>query len=101
MRTLRYNGTILSMDQTISRYEAIGVQDGKIVFLGTNQEALTQRWDEKKDLNGACVLPGFNDTHMHLLHYAMFRRNVPLMVVKNIDEVVERCKARIEEEHPD
>ena len=100
MRTLRYNGTILSMDQTISRYEAIGVQDGKIVFLGTNQEALTQRWDEKKDLNGACVLPGFNDTHMHLLHYAMFRRNVPLLGVKNIDEVVARCKARIETEHP-
>ena len=37
MRTLRYNGTILSMDQTMSRHQAIGIQDGKIVFLGTDQ----------------------------------------------------------------
>ena len=101
MRKLRYNGIVTSMDGSMSRYEAIGTQDGKIVFLGTSQEALYQQWDEKTDLKGATVLPGFNDTHMHLLHYAMFRRNVPLFGVKTIDEVVERCKARIDAEHPD
>ena len=101
MRKLRYNGAVTSMDGSMSRYEAIGTQDGKIVFLGTSQEALAQQWDETVDLKGAAVLPGFNDTHMHLLHYAMFRRNVPLLGVKTIDEVVERCKARIDAEHPD
>lgn len=101
MRKLRYNGAVTSMDGSMNRYEAIGTQDGKIVFLGTNQEALDQQWDEKVDLKGAAVLPGFNDTHMHLLHYAMFRRNVPLFGVKTIDEVVERCKARMDAEHPD
>ena len=101
MRKLRYNGAVTSMDGSMSRYEAIGTQDGKIVFLGTSQEALAQQWDETVDLKGAAVLPGFNETHMHLLHYAMFRRNVPLLGVKTIDEVVERCKARIDAEHPD
>src|SRR5699024_6375699 len=100
MRTLRYHGKVVSMDGTMRRYQAIGIQDSKIVFLGTDEEGLAQEWDQKVDLKGAMVLPGFNDTHMHLLHYAMFRRNVPLLGVKNIDEVVERCKARIEQEHP-
>ena len=100
MRTLRYHGKVVSMDGTMRRYQAIGTQDSKIVFLGTDEEGLAQEWDQKVDLKGAMVLPGFNDTHMHLLHYAMFRRNVPLLGVKNIDEVVERCKARIEQEHP-
>jgi len=101
MRKLRYNGVVTSMDGSMNRYEAIGTQNGKIVFLGTSQEGLAQQWDETVDLKGAAVLPGFNDTHMHLLHYAMFRRNVPLFGVKTIDEVVERCKARIDAEHPD
>ena len=101
MRVLRYNGIVTSMDSAMARYEAIGTEEGKIVFLGTSREGLAQSWDQTIDLGGAMVLPGFNDTHMHLLHYAMFRRNVPLFGVKTIDEVVDRCKARIQAERPD
>ncbi|MEQ2456108.1 amidohydrolase [Flavonifractor hominis] len=100
MRRLWYNGKVVSMDRVMSRYEAVGVEDGRIVFLGDSAQALQQSWEETRDLQGAMVLPGFNDSHMHLLHYAMFRRNVPLFGVKNIDEVVERCQARIAKENP-
>ena len=33
MRKLRYNGAVTSMDGSMNRYEAIGTQDGKIVFV--------------------------------------------------------------------
>lgn len=100
MRRLWYNGRIVSMDGEMRRYEAIGVDGEKIVFLGGREEALRQAWDEKRDLEDAMVLPGFTDSHMHLLHYALFQRNVPLFGVESVDEVVERCRERITRDKP-
>ena len=78
MKRLWYNGKIVSMDSTMTRYEAMGVEDDKIVYLGSTAEARTQQWDEVRDLEGAMVLPGFNDTHIHMLYYALFQKNVSL-----------------------
>ena len=101
MRRLWYNGKVVSMDGAMTRYEAVGAEDDKIVFLGTSADALAQSWDEKKDLQGAMVLPGFNDTHLHMLYYAMFQKNVALFGVDSIETIVERCRERIEKNHPD
>ena len=101
MGTLWYNGAVVSMDRAMTRYEAVGVEDGKIVFLGSTRDALAQDWEEKRDLAGAAVLPGFTDSHMHLLHYAWLQKNLSLFGVGSMDEVVERCRARIERDRPD
>ena len=61
MRRLWYNGKVVSMDGAMTRYEAVGTEGDKLVYLGTTAEALAQSWDEKRDLQGAMVLPGFND----------------------------------------
>ena len=39
------------------------------------------------------VLPGFNDTHLHMLYYAMFQKNVALFGVDSIETIVERCRS--------
>ena len=101
MKRLWYNGRIVSMDRAMTRYEAVGVEDDRIVYLGDTKEALTQKWDEQRDLEGAMVLPGFSDTHMHMLYYAMFQKNVALFGVDSIEAIVDRCRARIEKNHPD
>ena len=101
MRRLWYNGNVVSMDAAMTRYEAIGTEDGRIVYLGTAAGARAQDWDEERNLMGAMVLPGFSDTHMHMLYYAMFQKNVALFGVDSIDTIVERCRARIEQNHPD
>ena len=44
MRRLWFNGAVVSMDPAMTRHEAIGVEGGKIVFLGTIRDALTQDW---------------------------------------------------------
>ena len=49
MRRLWYHGAVDSMDRSMTRYEAIGTEDGRIVFLGTDREALAQNWDERTD----------------------------------------------------
>lgn len=101
MRRLWYNASVVSMDRGMTRYEAVGVDEGKIVFLGTAQAALNLEWQEMRDLKGAAVLPGFTDSHMHLLQYAWLQKNLSLFGVRSMDELVERCHARIRQEHPD
>ena len=100
MRRLWYNGTVASMDGAMRRYEAVGAEDGRLTFLGSVQEALAQVWDETRDLQGGMVLPGFTDSHMHLLHYAMIQKNLSLFGVASIGEIIDRGRARIERDHP-
>ena len=101
MRRLWYNGKVVSMDGAMTRYEAVGTEDDRIAFLGSSADALAQGWDEKRDLQGAMVLPGFSDTHLHMLYYAMFQKNVALFGVDSIETIVERCQERIAKNHPD
>lgn len=101
MRRLWYNGKVVTMDAGMSRCEAIGTDGGDIVFLGTSQEGLKLSWDERRDLQGAAILPGFNDTHLHFLYYAMFRKNVPLFGADSIETIISRCRERIWQDHPE
>ena len=87
------NGVIASMDDSNTFYDAIGVQNGKIIYLSKNSEDYNnQSWDEIIDLQGHLMLPGFNDTHMHLLQYSLFYKNVSLVETKTIDEIISKCR---------
>lgn len=95
MRRLWYHGKVDTMVPGEARQQAIGLEDGTIVFVGSDQEALELPWDEKHDLESRQVLPGFSDTHMHLLLYALFRDSLPLAGVPSIEAIVERGRARL------
>jgi predicted amidohydrolase YtcJ len=70
MKDIYYNAVIfVHMGQEA---EAMGVEDGRIVFTGTLLEARRKYEKEKvnwHDLKGDFVVPGFNDSHLHLLQY--------------------------------
>ena len=100
MKRLWFNGIVISMDSDMRQYEAIGVENEHIIFLGDNVDALQQAWDEQIDLKGAMILPGFHDTHMHLLNYAMFQKDVALFGIKSIEEIIVLCQERIAQRHP-
>jgi len=65
--TLYFNGDILTMEGDEPEYvEALVEQDGKIVFIGAEDEALDEYADAAKvDLAGKTLLPGFLDGHSH------------------------------------
>ncbi|XP_052711165.1 putative amidohydrolase YtcJ [Crassostrea angulata] len=70
--TIYFNGNVYTVDGTDwdqTPKEAIVVQDGKVAFVGSNQDALEYVNCESSvlDLNGATVLPGFHDVHIHPL----------------------------------
>ena len=63
------SGAIYTMDADRSWAEAIAVKEGKIVFVGDNAEAEKFKGEmtQIKDLKGEMVLPGFHDSHIHLV----------------------------------
>lgn len=62
------NGTIITVDEKFSKAEAVAVKDGKIVGVGTEAEVEKLRGNPTKtlDLKGKTMMPGINDSHMHL-----------------------------------
>ena len=57
--------------------------------VGTDQEILKLKTRSVKtiDLKGKTVLPGFTDSHIHLLNYGMMLRNVRLYDARSIEDV--------------
>jgi predicted amidohydrolase YtcJ len=84
-----YNGKIYTMNKPGETVSAIVVQGGKIVYAGTDEEALAYPTKEKEDLGGRVGLPGLSDTHIHLLMDCMDRTYVKLNKASNIAELVD------------
>ena len=65
--TLFYGGPIITMEKTQPIAEAVVTsQYGKIVYVGSEKEALKQYPDSKKmDLNDKVLMPGFIEQHLH------------------------------------
>lgn len=67
-QTIYYGGDILTMEGDEPQYaEAVVQREGKIVFVGTKEEALKQFKGkaEEVDLQGKTLLPAFLDGHGH------------------------------------
>lgn len=98
--TLYYNGLIRTMDEDGSCCEAVGICGDKIAFLGSNGEAAKLDAKQRIDLNGAVMMPAFNEGHMHLSNYAFVNCNVPLFHCSSVEDCIQEAKQYLQE-HPD
>ena len=96
MDKLFFNGKIRTLDGADRVTEAVGIRNGKIAFLGTNQEALAIPCEERIDLKGRLMLPGFVDSHLHMLHYAFVEKSVKLFDCASVEEMLAAAKQKIE-----
>jgi predicted amidohydrolase YtcJ len=67
--TVLINADIVTMDAANPLATAIAWSDAKIIAVGDNEEVLAVSGDNAKviDLNGSTVVPGFFETHDHLV----------------------------------
>lgn len=67
-----YNGEIYTVNPSQEWAEAIYVKEGIIEYVGNNEEALARVGEnvERIDLEGAFLMPGLHDVHLHPLEAA-------------------------------
>ncbi|MDD5832881.1 MAG: amidohydrolase family protein, partial [Clostridiales bacterium] len=90
------NGRIYTMEAEGEYVEAVLINNGKIIMLGSSDEVASYDVKERIDLKGKTVLPGFIDTHMHLPEAVDNSRKVDLCNAKSIYEVQELLKKGLE-----
>jgi predicted amidohydrolase YtcJ len=91
MRTLFTNGKIYLERDSFA--EAMLIENNTIKKVGSHLELIPYIIDSTViDLKGRTVLPGFNDSHMHLYGTACARDTVNLYGVTSIDEIIARSK---------
>jgi predicted amidohydrolase YtcJ len=66
-----YNANVLTLNRERPRAGLVGIGDGKIVWVGGNDDLHLFRGRAKLvDCEGRTVAPGFNDAHIHLMSLA-------------------------------
>ena len=82
---------------------AIAVSDGRIILVGSNQDAekLKGPRTEVVNLLGHFVMPGFNDAHVHLASGGFEKLNVDLVGTKSLEDMKGRIAARVKTAAPD
>lgn len=83
------NGTFLSCEAENQTYHVMGVEKGRIRFLGDRLPAGVSA-AETTDLNGQCVVPAFADTHIHFASFALFNETVDVREAADFDDMGRR-----------
>lgn len=95
-----HHAQIYTVNNAFATAEAMAVQDGKIVAIGTNDDILKEyKSDSMVNAAGAAVYPGFIDAHAHFLGYGQSLFSVDLMFVPTWEEAIARVKS-FAEKHP-
>ena len=89
------NGEIYSMKKEGEKFQSLGIKDGKITFLGTDEEAKNLSSKELINLKGKMMIPGMADAHLHLYAYCQNLTFVDLSKVHNINEMINLMKEKI------
>lgn len=99
METVLLNGKIYLERERFA--EAVLVRDGLIHTVGTNKSVLAAAGADARhiDCHGRTVLPGLNDSHMHLLMFGETLVQVSIEGCTSIEEMIQRCRLFIQE-HP-
>jgi len=95
------NGLIYSLDEKSSVYEAIAIQNGIIVDLGTSAEISSKYSNaEKIDLNGKVMFPGFIDAHGHISGYGDNLLEINLVGTSSQEEIAALVKEKVSQVNP-
>lgn len=99
--TLIFGGRIYTMDNRCPAADAMIIRGERIAWVGSASELSAVPTDsyEMVDLQGATVLPGFIDSHVHFLHWARGLKQLDLEGAKSYEEVLARIRKYVRE-HP-
>lgn len=91
-----YDAKVVTVDASFSIHEAMAVEGNRIVAVGDSEDILRLKTDrtELLDLDGALVLPGLIDSHVHACGAAMTEFDHPIPQMDSVQDVLDYFKAR-------
>ncbi len=94
-----YNGKIYTVDARSSVAEAVVIENGRILFVGSTPEARAA-WSDSRtkmvNLEGKLMLPGFIDNHTHFADGGMYLSGLDLRGAKSTTEFKSILKAYVD-----
>jgi predicted amidohydrolase YtcJ len=96
------NAVVHTVDAKRPRAEAVAIRGPHILAVGTSLEMEAHVGPETRvrDLAGHTVVPGFDDSHAHLLGIGFARLDMNLMGTTTWAQVVERTAAAVKSRRP-
>ncbi|HXS49065.1 MAG TPA: amidohydrolase [Sphingomicrobium sp.] len=93
---------IVTVDPKFSIAQAAAIRDGKFVAVGSDAEVMKAKGPNTRvvDLHGRTVLPGFDDTHVHLTAGEELPLQVDLTHIHSIKEIQAAIAARAKQVKP-
>jgi len=93
---------IVTVDPKFSTASAAAIQGGRFIAVGSDAQVLKTRGPKTRviDLHGQTVLPGFNDTHVHLTAGKDLETQVDLTHIRSIKDIQAAISARAKQSKP-
>src|SRR6266566_419544 len=89
------NGVVRTLDPSLPTARALAIAGNRIAGgVGVHETALAS--PERVDLGGRCVLPGFDDAHVHFPSWSHAQGEVRLEDARSLAEALARVRAAIE-----
>ncbi|TYH68108.1 hypothetical protein ES332_D06G236400v1 [Gossypium tomentosum] len=91
------NGVIFTSDPSFPFANSMAIRDGRILRIGnySSLQDLSGYGTKELNLEGKVVVPGFIDSHVHLISAGLQMARVQLKGVNRKDEVVRRVKESV------
>lgn len=92
------NGEVITVDQKNAVVEAVAIKDNQIVVVGSNQEVKSFIGENTDviDLQGKTLLPGFIDSHLHIISHGLNQLAVSCKAehIDSIDALLDDLKKK-------
>lgn len=89
-----HNARIITCDDAQPRASALAIRNGIIAAVGDDDAVIAALPGARTiDLDQACVIPGFNDTHAHMEREGLKHQRPSLAGVRTIGDILDRIRA--------
>ncbi|TVM36790.1 hypothetical protein DQK91_02400 [Oceanidesulfovibrio marinus] len=83
------NADVVTMDDNTPRTDAVLVRCGRVEALGDQARALAGEFAERRDMHGACMVPGFTESHIHYFDWALALKHLMLDKARDLSDVLD------------
>lgn len=86
-----HHAKIYTVDSSFTIKEAIAIDKGKIIAVGSNDEIISKYTSNRSvDASGKFIYPGFIDAHCHFYGYGKGLNELDLIGTRSFNEVIEK-----------